>query len=155
MSTLSRQEPQSPSAEIPLLERSTADGLYEPTEKATGNAQWPGDVISLRLWRFPAERASVGDSAHREQAPWQRVVHQPRQPIFGGMQHLDLDAEQAAVLVTLLTRTIADDCYPLSPRGRSLEDILARLRPERTREPLPLPKVYALPNAASVQPRPR
>jgi hypothetical protein len=61
------------------------------------------------------------------------------------MQHLDLDDGQTAALVTLLTRTIADDRYPLSPRVRASKDILAKLRPEPVREPLRPPKVYAPP----------
>jgi hypothetical protein len=31
------------------------------------------------------------------------------------MQHFDLSEDEAAALVPLLTRTIADDRYPLSP----------------------------------------
>jgi hypothetical protein len=50
--------------------------------------------------------------------------------------------EEAAALVALLTRTVADDRYPLSPRVRTLKDILAKLRP------LPPQKVYAPPKAA-------
>jgi len=37
------------------------------------------------------------------------------------MPHLDLDDGQADALATLLTRTIADDHYPLSPRIRTLK----------------------------------
>jgi hypothetical protein len=36
------------------------------------------------------------------------------------MQHLDLDDEQAAALIALLKRAIADDPYPLSPRVQTL-----------------------------------
>jgi hypothetical protein len=64
------------------------------------------------------------------------------------MPHLDLSAEEAAALVALLTRTIDGDRYPLSPRVRTLKDILAKLKPEPVREPLP-PKVYAPPRAAA------
>jgi len=63
------------------------------------------------------------------------------------MQHLDLFDDQAAALVALLTRTIDGDYYPLSPRVRALKAILAKLRPEPAREPLPPPKVYAPPRA--------
>jgi len=69
------------------------------------------------------------------------------QPYIVSMQHLDLSAEEAAALVALLTRTITDDRYPLSPRVRTLKAILAKLRPEPVREPLPPPKVYAPPRA--------
>ena len=43
------------------------------------------------------------------------------------MQHLDLSDEEAAALVGLLTRTIAEDRYPPSPRVRALKSILAKL----------------------------
>jgi len=56
------------------------------------------------------------------------------------MQHLDLSAEEAAALVALPTRTIADDRYPLSPRVRVLKEILAKLR----LEPLPPSKCMRL-----------
>jgi hypothetical protein len=65
------------------------------------------------------------------------------------MPHLDLSAEEAAALVALLTRTIDGDRYPLSPRVRTLKDILAKLKPEPVREPLPPPKVYALSRATA------
>ena len=63
------------------------------------------------------------------------------------MEHLDLSDDEAAALVALLTRTIADDRYPLSPRILTLKAILAKLRPEPVREPLPAPKVYGPPRA--------
>jgi len=71
------------------------------------------------------------------------------------MQHLDLSDEEAAALVALLTRTITDDRYPLSPRVRTLKAILAKLRPEPVREPLPPPKVYAPPRATAARRRRR
>jgi hypothetical protein len=70
------------------------------------------------------------------------------------MQHLDLSDDETAVLVALLTRTITDDRYPLSPRIRALKAILAKLRPEPVREALPPPKVYAPPRAPASQETP-
>jgi hypothetical protein len=59
------------------------------------------------------------------------------------MQNLDLSAEgEAAAPVSLLTRIIADDRYPLLPRVHTLKAILSKLRPEPARQPLPPPKVY-------------
>ena len=58
---------------------------------------------------------------------------------------LDLSAEEAAAVVALITRTISDNRYALSRRIRTLKAILAKLRPEPVREPLPAPKVYAPP----------
>jgi hypothetical protein len=49
------------------------------------------------------------------------------------MTHLDLTDEQETALVALLTRTIAGDHYPLSPRIQVLKGILANLRPEPAR----------------------
>jgi hypothetical protein len=58
---------------------------------------------------------------------------------------LDLTDDETAALAALLTRTIEDDPYPLSPRLSPLKSIVAKLRPEPVREPLPPPKVYAPP----------
>ena len=59
---------------------------------------------------------------------------------------LDLTDEETDALARLLSRTI-DDRYPLSPRVQNLKGILAKIRPEPVREPLPPPKVYAPPRA--------
>jgi hypothetical protein len=59
---------------------------------------------------------------------------------------LDLTEEETDALAKLLSRTIDDDRYPLSPRAPNLKGILAKLRPEPLREPLPPPKVYAPPS---------
>jgi len=67
--------------------------------------------------------------------------------------NLDLSDQEANALVALLTRTIADDRYPLSPRIFTLKAILANLRPEPVREPLPPPTVYAPPRARAARRR--
>jgi len=60
---------------------------------------------------------------------------------------LDLTEEETDALARLLRQTIDDDRYPLSPRVQTLKEILAKIRPEPAREPLPPPKVYAPPRA--------
>jgi hypothetical protein len=67
--------------------------------------------------------------------------------------HLDLSDDETAALVALLTRTIDDDPYSLSPRLGPVKSILAKLRPEPVREPLPPPKVYAPPRAVREEKR--
>jgi hypothetical protein len=57
------------------------------------------------------------------------------------------------ILCALLTRTIEDDPYPLSPRLGPLKSILAKLSPEPIREPLRPPKVYAPPRATAARRR--
>ena len=59
----------------------------------------------------------------------------------------DLIDEETAALVRLLSDTINNDRYPLSPRIQTLKAILAKLRPEPARKPLPPLKVYAPPRA--------
>jgi hypothetical protein len=54
----------------------------------------------------------------------------------------ELTDEQTEALVQLLSRTIDSDRYPLSPRVRVMKEILAKLRPEPEREPLPLRRHY-------------
>ena len=60
---------------------------------------------------------------------------------------LDLTEEETDALAQLLSRTIDDDRYPLSSRVQTLKAILAKIRPEPVREPLPARKVYAPPRA--------
>jgi hypothetical protein len=66
---------------------------------------------------------------------------------------LDLTEEETDALAGLLRRTIDDDRYPLSPRVQTLKSILAKIRPEPAREPLPPPKVYAPPRATTARRR--
>jgi len=62
---------------------------------------------------------------------------------------LDLTNEETDALARLLSRTIDDDRYPLSPRIQILKDILGKIRFERPREPLPPPKHYEPPRATA------
>jgi hypothetical protein len=55
------------------------------------------------------------------------------------MQHLELTD---AALIKELADITGNDRYPFSARIRTLRAILAKLRPEPAREPLPPPKVY-------------
>jgi hypothetical protein len=63
--------------------------------------------------------------------------------------NLDLTDEEIAALARLLTKTIDDDRFPLSARILTLKAILAKIRPQPVREPLPPPKVYAPPRATA------
>ena len=58
---------------------------------------------------------------------------------------LDLTDEETAALARLLHNAIDGDRYPLSSRVQLLRGILAKIRPEPAREPLPPPKVHAPP----------
>jgi hypothetical protein len=66
------------------------------------------------------------------------------------MPHLDLTDDEAAALTQELHDIVENDRYPFSlsrshlrcsPRIRTLRGILARLRPEPVRKPLPPQKV--------------
>jgi hypothetical protein len=59
----------------------------------------------------------------------------------------DLTDEENDALARLLSRTIDDDRYPLSSRVQILKAILAKIRPETVREPLPPLKHYEPPRA--------
>jgi hypothetical protein len=65
------------------------------------------------------------------------------------MQHLDLTDDEAAALIKELHAIVGSRRYPLSPRVQTLRAILAKLRPEPAREPLPPLKVYAPPRATA------
>jgi hypothetical protein len=58
----------------------------------------------------------------------------------------DLSDTDITVLADLLKRTIDDARYPLSPRVTRLREVLAKLRPEPEREPLPPRKFYEPPS---------
>jgi hypothetical protein len=66
---------------------------------------------------------------------------------------IDLNDEETAALARLLSDTIDGDRFPLSPRIQTLKAILAKLRPEPAREPLPSLKQYAPPRATSARRR--
>ena len=66
---------------------------------------------------------------------------------------LDLTEEETEALAMLLSRTIDNDRYPLSPRIQTLKGILAKLRPEPIREPLPPLKHYEPPRATAAKRR--
>jgi hypothetical protein len=66
---------------------------------------------------------------------------------------LDLTDEEIAALTRLLTNTIDADRYPLSPRIQMLKGVLAKIRPERVREPLPPLKHYEPPRASAARRR--
>ena len=52
------------------------------------------------------------------------------------MTNFDLTDEEKLTLAAELTRTIADDRYPLSPRIRTLQGRLDKLEPRPAHEPL-------------------
>jgi hypothetical protein len=66
---------------------------------------------------------------------------------------LDLTEEETDAIAKLLSRTIDDDRYPISPRIRTLRGILAKLRPDPAREPSPPRKVYGPPPATAARRR--
>jgi hypothetical protein len=65
----------------------------------------------------------------------------------------DLSDEDIADLAKLIKRAIDDSRYPFSPEVRRWKELLAKLRPEPVREPLPPPKVYAPPRATPARRR--
>jgi hypothetical protein len=54
----------------------------------------------------------------------------------------DLSDEDITDLAKLIKRTIDASRYPFSPEVRRWKELLATLRPEPPREPLPAPKRY-------------
>ena len=69
------------------------------------------------------------------------------------MQHFDLTDDEAAALIRELHEIVENDRYPFSPRIQTLRAILAKLRPEPVRQPLPPLKVYAPPSKGRYQRR--
>jgi hypothetical protein len=61
--------------------------------------------------------------------------------------NLELADDQTEALIRVLSRTIDDDRYPLSPRIGVLKEILGMMRPEPARPaPLPSRRHYAPPS---------
>ena len=69
------------------------------------------------------------------------------------MLHLELSDEEADALAQELHDIVENDRYPYSPRIRTLRAILAKLRPEPAREPMPPRKVYAPPRGTTTKRR--
>jgi hypothetical protein len=67
--------------------------------------------------------------------------------------NLDLSDEEGKALADELEDIVRNDRYPPSPRIQLLKAILGQLRPEPVREPLPEPKRYAPPHAATARRR--
>ena len=61
---------------------------------------------------------------------------------------LDLSDQETDALARLLSRTIDDGRYSLSPRVQTLKAILAKIQREPARDPLPTPKAYAPPRGS-------
>jgi hypothetical protein len=63
------------------------------------------------------------------------------------MKNLELSDAEAEALLRELSQIIEYDRYPLSPRIRTLKEILGKLRPEPARPAAsPPPRVYAPPS---------
>ena len=69
---------------------------------------------------------------------------------------LPLSADEKVALTAALKRSIDEDRFPLSPRVRMLESILARLEPQKP-APAPLPprRFYGPPRHTAAQRRAR
>jgi hypothetical protein len=66
---------------------------------------------------------------------------------------LELTDDEAVALLREFDTIIGRDRFPLSPRVRTLKAILAKLRPEPAREPLPPRKHYEPPRATAARRR--
>jgi hypothetical protein len=60
---------------------------------------------------------------------------------------LELTEEETEALARLVRKAIDGDRFPLSPRVQLWKGILAKIRPEPLREPLPPPRHYEPPRA--------
>ena len=90
-------------------------------------------------------------------APYQPICslrHGRSRPHIGAM-NLELSDEETAALTQELHSIVENDRYPFSPRVRTLRAILAKVRPEPVREPLPPPKHYEPPRSTIARRRRR
>ena len=94
-----------------------------------------------------AAHSGAGTTEGKGQAVAGGFPNRHRAPISGVM-HLDLTDEESAALTQEPHDIVESDRYPFSPRIRTLTGIiLAKLRPDLLREPLPPPKLYSPPRA--------
>jgi hypothetical protein len=70
-----------------------------------------------------------------------------------GSMNLELSDLQTEALIRELSQIVQNDRYPLSPRIVALKEILAQLRPEPEREPLPPSRHYEPPSKVRWRPR--
>jgi hypothetical protein len=68
---------------------------------------------------------------------------------------LDLSDEETTALLRLLSTTIDNDRYPLSPRIQTLKAIRDKIRPEPPREALPRLRPYDPPTVGARRQRSR
>jgi hypothetical protein len=103
-----------------------------------------------------ATKGRVGSSlrqrlhAERPRSECDDVAPSRPRPYIGTM-HLDLTDDETAALAQELHAIVENDRYPLSTRIRTR--VLAKLRPEPVRAPLPPPKVYVPPRATAAKRR--
>jgi hypothetical protein len=71
------------------------------------------------------------------------------------MWTFSLNDDEHAALVRLLKQMIEADPFPLSPRVRGLQRVLAKLEPEAAAEPYPAPKPPGQPSAVLAKKRRR
>jgi hypothetical protein len=98
-----------------------------------------------RPQRFPARSGREISYLEARKLPSDGVAPSGSRSHVGAI-HLDLTDEETAALTKELHDIVESDRYPLSPRIRTLRGILAKLRLEPVREPLPPLKVYAPPS---------
>jgi len=66
------------------------------------------------------------------------------------MKNLELTDDEAQALVRVIREAIDSDRFPLSPRIAVLRSILAQLRPEPARAPLPPLRNYVPPSGTGI-----
>jgi hypothetical protein len=102
--------------------------------------------MDQRLLHFPCDRSVLVTTVSTWFDP-----RCPQRSHIRFMPHLDLSDDEAAALIKERHDIVENDPYPLSPRNRILRGILAKLRPEPARAPLPPPTVYAPPRATALE----
>jgi len=125
-----------------------APGLCDVTTGAQTLMRWRAEFarpFANRVCKTTTTAVALSSIRRRTYANWPALVKQ----LICGVMIFDLTDEETSALIRLLSQTIDNDRYPLSPRVQTLQAILGKIRPERPREPLPPPKVYAPPRATA------
>ena len=116
-----------------------------------------GRAVAAAATPLAKQDAPNPPSSNTPSQPEGSVFDVPRSPASSrtsGMT-LDLSDEQKLALVSLLTRSIADDRHPSASRVRTLKDILVKLDAKLLAQPYLAPNAYAPPDETRTRARHR
>jgi hypothetical protein len=121
-----------PSPNAATMRAAKASGLPRRLVDCVRDDPFDGRGIDFRHFRSPG---FLGANIGPHPAVAERGLAGFGKPPYLREMMLDLTEKETDALAKLLSRTIDDDRYPLSPRIQTLKAVLAKIRPAPAREP--------------------